>query len=386
MSGFHSQILHHIAKRGVAAIESNRDAYVKSMEHTAPRSHKDHWLSLVVFLTLTIFVMAYASIRYTLGEVIASLAMIEQPKTVVVSELRPVDEDKDDIDASLAKDRLLDEEVTIYTEKPVTTSIRQSVRHLVSIGGYGARWRGLQISVVYHFLQGILANLLSMVFSLVPFLGPFALVFGSLLSTVLLARIHMTWTHIMISRPSPLPWYRRIPSGRIYFKTLITPALIFAIAQHLTVVLPMMVYFWIGGADATKGYSGPNVDHKHESIRLIAMLATMAFVGIALLLPASVTLTRVEASLLPDDAETIVNFDRTLGGAAANLVGFGKINFRALYDAAWRSYDKASRIRLIKFYIKYFAIMTALVVTGTFVVAAEFIIFGASFASLNIFK
>lgn len=306
--------------------------------------------------------------------------MIEQPKTVIVSELRPVDEDKDDIDATLAKDRLLDEEVTIYKEKPITASIRQTVRHLTSVGGYTARWRGLQISVVYHFLQGVLANILSMVFSLVPVLGPFAYIFGSMLSTVLLARIHMTWTHIMISQPSPHPWYRRIPTGRLYFKTLITPAFIFAISQHLTVILPMMVYFWIGGVDATKAlvpFGGPQTfDPAHELGRVVATLATLAFVGIALLLPAGVTLTRVEASLLPDDVETMVNFDRTLGGAAANLVGFGKINFRALYDAAWRSFDKASRIRLVKFYIKYAAIMTVLTMTFTIVFAAEFVFLG----------
>ncbi|PNS14972.1 hypothetical protein CAC42_2201 [Sphaceloma murrayae] len=379
MSGVHGQMLGHLARRGVAVMDSNRDAYMKSLEHksqiydNSPMKDVKPWEAAVVFLTLATFMIVYASIKYTLGEVVASLAMIEQPRTLVVSEYRPVnDDDKDSSDVSQAQDRLLDEEVSTFKEVPITASIRQTVRHLASVGGYSARWRGISISVVYHFLQAVAAHGLAGLFSLLPVFGPFAFVFGSILSTVLLARIHMTWTHIMVSQPSPLPWYRRIPSGRTYFKALITPAFIFAMAQHLTVVLPLMVYFSFGPVS-----NNPEViDPKHEGIRLIAMLATMAFVGIALLLPASVTLTRVEASLLPDDVETIVPFDRTLGGAAANLVGFGKINFRALYDAAWRSFDKASRIRLIKFYVKYAAILMALTMAFTAIITTEVAVLG----------
>ncbi|KAF2227384.1 hypothetical protein BDZ85DRAFT_277286 [Elsinoe ampelina] len=385
MSGVHGQIFGHLAKRGVELISTGgysttSEVHGKSVDNSP--AENPAWGMIVIPLTVVLFLVVYASVKYTLGEVVASLAMIEQPKTLIVSELRPADDDsKNNVDAPLAKDRLLDEEVTIYREKPITASIRQTVRHLASVGGYTARWRGLSVSVVYHLLQAITGHAIAVLLSFIPKLGAVSFIIANILATVLLARIHMTWTHIMISNPSPLPWYRRIPHGRTYFKALITPSFIFAIAQYLTVLLPMMVYLSFGpmkssapDADGIRVVADP----KHELFRLGATLATMAFVAIALLLPASVTLTRVEASLLPDDYETIVNFDRTLGGAAANLVGFGKINFRALYDAAWRSFDKPSRIRLIKFYVKYFCILFALVMMFTIVIGAEVATFGSS--------
>ncbi|KAF4547652.1 Hypothetical protein D9617_38g090920 [Elsinoe fawcettii] len=386
MSGLHGQILGHLAKRAIITTSNaaSTGGYSKTAgDHTgpvedAPFEGAQAWQLIMIFLTFAMFLVVYASVKYTLGEVVSSLAMIEQPKTVVVSELRHVEEDDNNKDG--AKDHLLDEEVTIYREKPITASIRQTIRHLSSVGGYTARWRGLSISVVYHFMQALLGQGLSTLFALIPYVGASAIIIGNILATVLLARIHMTWTHIMISNPSPLPWYRRVPHGRTYFKALITPALIFAIAQYVTALLPMMVFLAFGPVgNETVDHKPVHNDAKREGLRLLATISTMIFVGVALLLPASVTLTRVEASLLPDDSETIVNFDRTLGGAAANLVGFGKINFRALYDAAWRSFDKSSRIRLIKFYAKYISITVAIVMLFSAILAVE-----ASFGSTNL--
>ncbi|KAF2149422.1 hypothetical protein K461DRAFT_281800 [Myriangium duriaei CBS 260.36] len=382
MTGIHREMLGHLVRRGADVyLNNNNDAYVQSSKDQVNASQNPSWQDvqpaavIVVVFTVLVFLFVYASLKYTLGEVVSTLTMIESPSALAVAEYEqppPAYKDDENADDPVNKTAVLDETILVVQEKPITSSIRSTIRHLGRIGGFRARWRGLGIAIVYNIAQGIAAVGLRGLFSF--FLGPVIGFFlGSIVATVALCRVHMTWTHIMISAPSSLPWYRRIPRGPTYFKTLIIPAAIFAIAQHLTIVLPLGVASMFGGLpDAT---ALDNAVMRNELGRFAALLATAAFVALAILLPATVTLTRVEASLLPDDAETIVSFDRTLGGAAANLVGFGKINFRALYDAAWRSFDKSSRIRLIKFYVKYIAI----------IFMVDFIFFGIMFAEVAVF-
>jgi len=296
----------------------------------------------------------------------STLVMIEQPKTVILSDSPKAS--MDEPDAPLEKDGLLDEEVTLAVQKPVTSSIRKTMRLLHSVGGFRARFRGLGVSVVYHLAHAIAANVLTMVVGI--FLdAPFSFVVSTVLATVLLCRIHMTWTHVMITQPSQLSWTKRIPSGKKYFKALVLPSLVFSLAQYLTILLPIGVASMFGALPTERA----EVNSSNETKRMLASFGTLCFVAVAILLPASVTLTRVEASLLPENEETIVNFDRTLSGAATFAITENDVNPKALFDAAWRSFDLAARVRLVKFYVKMTLVQSAIVllgVTSFFVVVA----------------
>jgi uncharacterized membrane protein (DUF485 family) len=92
-------------------------------------------------------------------------------------------------------------------------------------------------------------------------------------------------------------------------------------------------------------------------------------------IPANVTLTRVQASLLSDNEETIVPFDRSFGGKVIPEIvgGSGVIG---LVDA-WKTFDFNARVRLVKAYVKVFALQMALTMFFIGVVVAQlFIIIG----------
>jgi len=93
---------------------------------------------------------------------------------------------------------------------------------------------------------------------------------------------------------------------------------------------------------------------------LLAVLAVLTLsVALVILIevPATVTMVRVAASMLPDDDEPIVPFDRTFGGKVPPAVvgGGGKIG---LLDA-WKTFTWPSRVRLLKVLGKVFGMVMA---------------------------
>ena len=95
------------------------------------------------------------------------------------------------------------------------------------------------------------------------------------------------------------------------------------------------------------------------------------------LVPAKVMLVRVQASLLPDDQESIVPFDRSFGGKVIPEIvgGSGVIG---VLDA-WKTFGWNSRLRLIKAYAKVFAMQCALSLFFFAVIVAQiYIIVGKS--------
>jgi hypothetical protein len=94
-----------------------------------------------------------------------------------------------------------------------------------------------------------------------------------------------------------------------------------------------------------------------------------------LCLPANVTLVRIEASILPEEDDTIVPFDRTFGGKVVSQMmgGTGKVSFLE----AWRSFNWEARRRLIKLFVKgFFVIMGMLLVVSHVLVAEAFVVMG----------
>lgn len=91
------------------------------------------------------------------------------------------------------------------------------------------------------------------------------------------------------------------------------------------------------------------------------------FVGLQI--PATVTMVRVAASMLPEEDETIVSFDRTFGGKTTPVIigGQGKIGI----VEAWRSFPRSSRIRLLKLLAKFVLIVMAIWVAMIATVTAE---------------
>lgn len=325
-------------------------------------------------------------VKYTIGEVMASLAMIESPTTTAIIEDKPPAY-ADEPDAPLEKEPLMpseaeaDVEVTLTPNKPITAKIRTTMRHMTSVGGFFARWRGARYSIIYHLLHSLASNFLS---SLLGFgIMGHALVY--VFVSVALARVHMVWTHSMIAYPSSKSIFGRMVP-RKQCKALLLPSLVFALAQQATFILPVIVAFSLGlpeiNQDTVRHAANKQDCHQMAllGLRFLAVPATAIFVAFAVLLPATVTLTRVEALLLPEGEDTIVPFDRHAILADVDLTARG--SSKALFLQAWRSFDRAARWRLIKLYTKMVMIQISIIFVSAHLMVAETFLIGGERLSI----
>jgi len=300
-------------------------------------------------------------ISYTYGEVITTLSMIESPSATFYV---PAPKADDESDAPLDGDAKVDTELIMVKEKLITSSLFKAEKHLVAQAGSMARFRGLSMALATNIMGWNLAKVFTYVLPNSLFLS---LPLSIILSRVALANFSLGWTHIVISEPSSKYWFRRIPSFSSW-KKVARPTFILAAAEQVALFLPIyLVKVW--GLDNHTGGSMPkdggDFTKKVMIVGLMSLAATFLVV-----IPAKVTLTRVQASLLPEDQETIVPFDRSFGGKVVPEVvgGSGMIG---LLDA-WKTFGFHSRIRLIKLYVKIFVIqmlttfMFTLAVVGFF--------------------
>ncbi len=274
--------------------------------------------------------------------------MIETPTAVAYLKTETVRDDGD-ADAPLLteheKQTTKEAEVLLVKTQPITASFRTTIQHLRARAGFFSRFRGVKVAAVITFLHVAFTLLLTGLFS-VPFLGEF-------LSCIILAPLSLTWNHVIISEPSAREWYRRIPGVKSLRKILPATA-IFAAAQQLTTVLPAILAQIFGLPlyleDPTVMAQVDEAGRKAIVRQVVIVSAVYVATSILILVPASVTLSRVQASLLPEQDEAIVPFDRTFGGKVVPEA-VGGSGVLGVVDA-WRTFDWAARIRLMKVYIK----------------------------------
>lgn len=269
----------------------------------------------------------------------------------------------------------VDVEVTVIEHKPITASIRTTIGLLHRVGGFRARWRGVGLRIVYGFLHCAITNFLSHFLGLGLVGGMLTYIFVSLG----LARVHMAWTHSMIAYQSSKWWFHRLPP-RKDCKVLLLPALVYAAAQQATHILPLGVGFALGviGPGAHEAREAAGECPKQLLLLTLSFLAvplTYILVGLAILFPASVTLTRIEATLLPEDMEPIVPFDKAAitGDIDVSVRG----GCRAIFVQAWRSFDRASRWRLVKLYVKMVLAQIMVAIVTVHLMVAELYVLGA---------
>jgi len=351
--------LTHIARRGYEAVRFQpKDEY----QYNIPT-----WGIVMFATTVFFFFVASFAIEYTFGRVVPTLVVVESPQAALYEPLDTIDPD-----APVAK--TTDSEVLLVKQKPITSSFRSTIKHLHSKGGFRARFRGLALFVIYSFL----ISLISKTISVIPFVPVrVAPVFAALL----LANWSLTWTHIVISDPSPKTWFRRLAAagGAKSWKKVAGPTAILAIAEQLSIALPE-VLARIYGLDRISHQDAVNLSGSEKqavALKTMSILILGLVLGFFLVIPTSVILTRVQASLLADDQESIVPFDRSFGGKVIPEIvgGSGVVGLRD----AWNTFDRNARVRLIKTYVKVFAMQTALMLCFIGVIVAQiFIVIGKS--------
>ena len=266
--------------------------------------------------------------------------MVESPEAIVFEPLATEDPD------SPINKNPTDPELLLVEHKPVTSSFRKTIKHLQSKGGFRARFRGISIFALNAFVVNIISGMLN---PILPFLV------APIIATILCAQLSLAWTHIVISDPNPKPWYRRVPSIKTW-KKVAGPTTVHVIAAQLAIVLPAYLatkFGFFGQADPKTARDATVLLFKGLSILIVSIL-----LAVLIVIPANVTLTRVQASLLPEEVESIVPFDRTFGGKVIPEI-VGGSGVVSMLDA-WKTFDWNARVRLIKAYVKVFLMQTAL--------------------------
>ena len=272
--------------------------------------------------------------------------------------------------ASDANDTLLDpESETPLSYKPITSSLRKTILHLRSRAGYWSRFRGLSLFICWAVVRGFIDSLLTTASFMK---NPAGFGVAAIASEVLLSRWELTWYHIVISEPSPKKWWQRMPSFRSRAWTKIAPLVALrSIVTQIAGGFPMLLCQSFG---TMKHLRDPAFEPGKKDMynvfgqSLIVLFLTFALF-VLLEIPATVTVVRVAASMLPEEYETIVPFDRSFGGKVTPAIigGAGKIGMLE----AWKSFPWSSRVRLLKLVGKVFAMIVAVWILLSMVVIGE---------------
>jgi hypothetical protein len=292
--------------------------------------------------------------------VVATLAAVEDPKAEFYMSVET------DVNDTKKGNGQAGENLLLAQPKPITSKLKTTIKHLRERAGPWSRFRGLRAYLVFAFLRDVLVSCVTFGTVYRPtMINSLAHVFAE----VALAQIGMAWVHIVISEPSPKSWYKRVPGFRTWVKIL-PAALVASVGSRVTFFAPMVL---------SSSFSLTGEYNSGQSV-----FAGLAVIGLGLALavlievPAVVTFIRVAASMLPEEDEAIVPFDRTFGGKVTPAVvgGSGKIG---LIDA-WKSFNWASRFRFIMVAVKTMAMQVGLVIFFAAVFVGEMVLITGTYS------
>ncbi|KAI9780958.1 MAG: hypothetical protein M1839_006397 [Geoglossum umbratile] len=319
-------------------------------------------------------------INYVYGGVIATLTAVEDPSATAYIIDDGSNDPNDPLLEKTGVDRTVEPELHVVKNRPITYSSCSTLRHLWAHGGRLGPFRGATMCAVYYISVALIAGLMSWLPT------PLATISALLIS----ARLGLGWNNLVISDDFSGSWFRRIPTRKAWLKVLPATAL-YGVADQLVVLLPTQLARMNGLMDLADNIgNGPASDEERRAMMhtLCRSGLVVILVGIVttilILVPASVTLTRVQASLLPEDENTIVPFDRSFGGKVVpeSLGGRGVVGILE----AWRSFGWSSRIRLLKVYIKIWAMQVALFTLFTIAIFAEVAYFAPELGNMFLVK
>ncbi|KAH7135870.1 hypothetical protein B0J11DRAFT_427014 [Dendryphion nanum] len=343
-------MISHVVRRGLESPEAV--SFIKRLSQEGPKIEIPPWGVGIMGTTFVAFMLFACAIEYTLKVVVATLAMVETPSAAITispsSEYAPIKDKEGLVETGPT--------ITLVHQKPITSSIRGTIRHLVENAGRFSRWRGIKLAILYSISFSVVGSLLEAIFPPVPC----RMLFVSALAGAATANLHATWTHKIISMPTQKSFRERLVS-RSSWKQLALPAAVSASSKYATVYIAQGLIILLGldrvGNDNFADYTGG--EWTGLIARFIAIFVVLLSCTVFLILPALVTLIRVEASILPEDQDTIVPFDRSFAGKVVPKIlgGTGAIGF----VESWKSFNWEARRRVIKLYVKVFAIISLVV-------------------------
>jgi hypothetical protein len=237
--------------------------------------------------------------------------------------------------------------------RTVTSSLRSINRLLTSYGGFRANFRGFMCALAQSTLTGIVAS----IFSWGP-VKPFA----ELLASLVMVQYATAWVHIVISQPSPRRFWRRLPPFKRAFQATWKAVVVYWAATQVHKWVPTLLANVIGfdapnfsnmtpGSDALRN---GDISYIIKAVVYI-LLSTMLY--IVVIIPARVVLVRVQASLLPEDEDAIIPFDRSFDGKVEPAV-VGGLGY-ATVAQAWSTFSRTAWRRVVILYAKIMGVLVA---------------------------
>ncbi|KAL5344095.1 ubiquitin-conjugating enzyme/RWD-like protein [Aspergillus crustosus] len=335
----------HLVRRGLEMASTtmgNGDVPVMKIEIGSPV------LAGLLIITIIAFAITAFSIEYTYGLLVPTLAAVEEsnPDLYLRSENDPINKlPGDPVD--------LEAEAETAAPKPVTSKLRTTIRHLRSRAGRWSRFRGFSMFITYGFAQSFLS-------SMVP-VSSDAIVLRfiiQMVTAVLLANLQVAWVHIVISEPSSKRFYRRIPSIRSLTKILPAAAFenLLINGAYFVVLLFIKLVHGLGELDLVGSIGNGSPEAYRNAFTMLSIATLVSWLAS---FPARVIFIRVAASMLPEEDESIIPFDRSFGGKVVpGIVGGGVLSIKD----AWTTFDRDGWKRYIKALVKATGIQFALAI------------------------
>jgi len=324
------------------------------------------WSFFVFMANFILFLPVMVLCQYTFEKVFPVLAIVEDEKPPAYAPL-PVESIANDDMTKPVNSPDVPVAPPAGRGKPVTSSFRATFGLLRSTGGFRAMYRGIWMHIIQTFCLGLINGGLYHV-------TPYSFVIAHLISSLICVQLSTAWVHIVITPESQLRWYQRIPSFKTTFLATWRPTVIFWAASQIVTLSGLGTLYALD----KDGQEVPKLDGNESGVFGIMILAI--FLQIAVQIPAYVVLVRVQASLLPAEADTIVPFDRSFNGRIEPVVVGGR-GYATVRDA-WSSFSKSAWYRIVMLEVKVIAITIA-AVFGLMVVIIPQIILLATLSGTN---
>lgn len=305
------------------------------------------WAFAIFFLDAIVFLPIFLLVGYTFNNLYPVLAMVEDPSPPVYApvSLNPETESLPGEDGLPVADEAA--RGSSQQSHVVTSSFRAIHRTLQGISGWRSNFRGLPCWISIAFCTAVVYAIINAI----PFVPS---ILAALISAIALVQLYTAWLHVVISMPSSKRFWKRLPDFRKAFQATAIPTVLYFVAIEIQQTVPK----WLAHAMGMNRWDPKNpsqVPEPRPSDAWKGILVVLAVVVLTVFvtIPAHVVLTRVQASLLPEEDETIVPFDRSFQGTVEPAIVGGK-GYVSIIDA-WKTFSRASWIRLVKLYVKIFA-------------------------------
>ncbi|GAP82960.1 putative ubiquitin carrier protein [Rosellinia necatrix] len=319
------------------------------------------WAWGIFALNTIIFVPIFLVVTYTFQHIYPTLAIVEDPSPPAYD---PVSLNEDG--QSIAEDGFPTTDAAAVSAAPaITSSLRSTHRAVYSIAGWRSLFRGYASYLFLVVSMGLVAGIFVGI-------GVPSLVAAPLIA-VTVAQPYAAWTHIVISTPSSKYFWQRLPPFKRAFQATALPIVLNVFAAELATFVPSLLarVLKMNAWDPSEPSKLPQYNGDDAWKGVVVLLAALA-VQVLLVIPTQVVLTRVQASFLPEENDTIVPFDRSFGGKVEPAIVGGK-GYINMIDA-WKSFSRASWIRLVKLYVKIFFIVVAVSFAWIAILIPEYIL------------